>query len=150
MNKSILWLTLLASTGAICACGERSSSASTTTTSSTFISITKPNEGWAQSIEYRTGDDGIQSLTLDGVRFELRDPAAYLLDWDAIGMSGLSVSSSFTYESTKPVAGALLSVSGRAVEIRDGTLFWGDATVGPVAAGDVVIVDADGVRLSEK
>ena len=124
------------------ACGDRTSSAST---SSTFIRIQDPKEGWAESIAYRTVD-GVTELALNDVVFELRDPAAYRLDWDAVGMSGIKVTGSFHYQSNVPVEGALLSVSGRAVEIVDGSLRWGDEDLGAVAAGDRVVVDENGLR----
>jgi len=144
-QRSLLRLTLIVGLCALASCRERTSSASSS--GGTFLSITAPQEGWAQSIEYRTGGDDFPSLTVDGVRFELRDSAAYLLDWEALGMSGITTSASFTYDSTEPVEGAFLAVTGKGVEIHDGVLTWGDESVGPVAAGDVVVVDADGVRL---
>lgn len=148
VHRPVSWLAPLACALASASCSDRSTGAASST--STFISITTPEEGWAGSIEYRSGDGGPPILTLDGVRFELRDMAATLLDWEAIGMSGITVESSFTYESTKPVEGAFLAVSGKGVEIRDGVLFWGDVPVGDVEAGDVVLVDADGLRIQAR
>jgi len=131
--------------GTLAACGERASSASSH--SSSFIKITAPEKGWAQTIEFSSDEQGQRTLTLDGVSFDLRDPAAYLLDWEALGLQGITTTSSVTYESTEPVEGAFLAVAGKGVEIHDGTLTWGDTEVGTVAAGDVVIVDAEGVRI---
>lgn len=130
--------------GLLSACG--SGQVGETSSSSTSITIVKPEKGWAETIEYRA-EGPHPVLVLDGVRFELRDPAAYLLDWEAVGMRGITVVSSFTYESTVPVEDALLSVLGEGVEIRDGTLYWGGDEVGPVTEGDVVRVDADGVAI---
>jgi hypothetical protein len=144
-QRSVLWLASVAGLFAFAACGERSTAASSS--GGMFLSISAPKEGWAQSIEYRTGADGMPDLTIDGVRFELRDPAAYLMDWEALGLEGITTTASITYESTEPVEGAFLAVSGESVEIHDGVLSWGDAEVGAVAAGDVVVVDADGVRI---
>jgi hypothetical protein len=146
-RRLLSWLPLLAVVGALAACGERSKAAASSTLS---IHITAPKEGWARTIDYRTDERGVPNLTVDGIRFELRDPAAYRLDWEAIGMKGISTSSTVHYQSTQAVEGAFLAVSGKGVEIHDGVLSWGTVEVGKVAAGDVVVVDADGVRIRAK
>ena len=148
MKSSLLWLVPLVCSGTFASCGKHSTAAPSS--SSFSLSLTAPKGGWAESIECQTGADGIRNLTLDGVCFELRDPAAYLLDWKALGMSGIKMSSSFSYDSTKAVEGAFLAVAGKSVEIRDGDLTWGETVVGPVAAGDVVVVDADGLRIQDR
>ena len=83
----------------------------------------------------RASDDALRKLAGP------ESAAAYILDWDAVGMSGITVTASFTYKSTKPVEGALLAVAGKSVEIRDGLLMWGATQVGPVVAGDVVTAE---------
>ena len=133
---------------ALVSCGDSSAAPSaSSSSSSTFINLSLPDEGWAQSVKFETGEDGIPVLTLDDVRFELRDAAAYLLDWEAIGMKGITVTGSMSYKTTTPVEGAFLAVSGKAVEIREGVLTWGDDSLGNVSAGDVVVVDAEGLHI---
>lgn len=147
MNQLRLLLTSLATGCLLGSCGEATRGRAPVSSTSTTINISLPDEGWAGSVDYRNDESGVPVLTLDGVRFELRDRAAYILDWEAIGMSGIIEASSVSYESTTPVEGALLAVAGKPVELRAGILMWGGDEVGPVDAGDTVVVDADGLTI---
>lgn len=112
------------------------------------IRISLPEDGWAQSIEYEAAGDGTATLVLDGVRFALRDPSAYVLDWSAAGMEGItiSVAERVLLTSTTPAEGAFLVVAGKAVTVREGAVVWGEQAL-PLAPGDTVVVDASGLRV---
>ncbi|MEM7167384.1 MAG: hypothetical protein AAF581_18120 [Planctomycetota bacterium] len=131
----------------LCGCSKSTPAGSSST--NIYIEISKPKEGWAESVRYETGNGPYPRLTSDEVCFELRDPASYRLDLELVGIKGVKVTN-LKYESTEPAEPGLLHVLGRAVEISDeGALMWGTENLGKVSAGDVVIVDAKGLTISK-
>jgi len=93
--------------------------------------------------------DGRTTLALNGVLFELLEPAAYEIDFGALGVSGLDSTSSVETISTKGsrlLESPIWSVLGKDIEIKAGVLFWGADSLGEVAPGDTFVVDAEGVH----
>ncbi|MFT7487001.1 MAG: hypothetical protein ACI9F9_002859 [Candidatus Paceibacteria bacterium] len=139
-----LLFALLLSTSQLGACGKANVQA---TRSSVFqVSVDLPERGWMSSVTYEHTDFGAR-LTLDGAVFELLDGQAYRIDWEELGLSGLTTSTSkVSYASTKESQGGFFTVMGKPVEIRDDTLLWGSESLGTVSEGDVFVVDAEGLQ----
>jgi len=146
MNKQLLYLLPLALASS--SCGESAPQAQQTR-HFTFH-LTFPGTGDEQSVEYRVADDGIPTVILDGVRFTLLDPAVYELDWEALGVSGIEIKGTYTRRSSEILEDAFLIVQDRAVKVEDGTLTWGETSLGPVTEGDVFVVDANGLRADDR
>ncbi len=128
------------------------------------LTVSAAEDSWASSITYVTGGSAVPTLSVDGIHFELRDAAAYRLDWEAAGVGGVQVTSSYSYANNPALESAFLSVLGKPLEVRspdglpNGTdssdavqtkhLYWGATDLGAIAAGQTVVLDADGVTLS--
>ena len=116
---------------------------------STIMKIDTDGVEWAISVKFTTSAEGYQ-LTLNGASIELRDANAYVIDWGALGVSGLTSTTSYEKKSTEPMGKSFLTVLGRPVEVMDGTLMWGEDSLGAISDGSQFVVDAKGLRaLSE-
>ena len=137
----------LAIAGLACGCDK---SARSTTSTYINIEVNEPEGGWATKVRYQTETGEYPKLFLNDVEFDLRDASVYKVDFDALGIRGLTNKNTVNYKSTGPVAQPeFLFVLDKVVEIKDGNLLWGDETVGAVQAGDTVIVDAKGLTIKK-
>ncbi len=111
------------------------------------ISISNPDNAWGKDIVYVNGSDGC-SLTVDGFKFELLDLASAVVDFEALGIEGISVTgdAKISYKSTEESEDSFMAVLNLPVAIRDGVLHWGEESLGSVSNGDVFIADATGLR----
>ncbi len=115
--------------------------------SSTTINISNPDNEWGRDIQYVSGTDGT-SVSVDGVKFEILDHGSATVDFEALGLTGVTVTNTkkLSVKSIEESEGAFLVVLDRPVAIREGVLFWGDKSLGEVSKGDVFIADSQGLR----
>jgi hypothetical protein len=120
---------------------------STAAKSSHSVTISNPDNAWGKDIKYENGSDGC-SLSIDGVRFELLDLNSAAVDFEALGIKGISVTggAKISYKSTEQTEDAFMAVLDKPVAIRQDVLYWGGDSLGPVSDGDVFIADAQGLR----